>query len=115
MTKYILVLHRATVNNMQDVKGHYIKITILLVILLLIIKIIKSKLSCASFTIVFKFYFLLLYNKWLLNFLHAKHVYCPCKDPLTSIAILFTFFGQAPSSLSSIIFIKVDLPHDKVS
>jgi len=34
MTKHILALYRDTVNNKQDVKGQYIKITIVHVILL---------------------------------------------------------------------------------
>jgi len=34
MTEHILVLNRDTVNNMHDVKGQHIKITIDLVILL---------------------------------------------------------------------------------
>lgn len=115
--QHILVLQRAIFNtNMQDAKGHYLQITMFLVMLLQIIKIIKITLSCASFTTVFKFYLLLWYNKWLLKFLYAKHGFLSLVlDSLTLVAILFKSFLQAPSSLSSIIFVTVDLPHGDVS
>ena len=83
--------------------------------MLQIIKIIKLKLSCASFTIVLKFYFLLLHKKRLLKFLHAKHVFLvPCKWRSDSDSYFIYVLCTAPSSMSSIIFIKVDLPHGNV-